>query len=91
MPVFEFQKAITTDTARIEVSGILNPGIYRFQLVVIDTEGNASTPIDRDVEIFAKPQSPTIPTIPIFDRPPIIRIPSDRIPINRVPINRIQI
>jgi hypothetical protein len=60
MTVFELQKAITTDKSRIEVTGILKPGIYRFQLVVVDDQDNASEPMDRDVEIIAKPQFPRI-------------------------------
>ena len=91
MPVFELQKAITTDTPRIEVTGILKPGIYRFQLVVINAKGNASAPMDQDVIIVAKTQSPPILTTPIFDRPPIVRLPTDRFPINRVPIDRVPI
>ena len=91
MPVFEIQKAITTDTARIEVNGILKPGIYRFQLVVVNAQGNASAPIDRDIAVVAKTQSPPILTTPIFDRPPIIRLPPDRPPIKRVPIDRVPI
>ena len=70
MPIFELQKAITTDTPRIDVTGILKPGIYRFQLVVINAKGNASAPMDQDVTIVAKTQSPPILTIPIIDRPP---------------------
>ena len=91
MPVFELQKAITTDTPRIEVTGILKPGIYRFQLVVINARGNASAPIDQDVTIVANTQPPPILTTPIIDRPPIVRLPTDRFPINRVPIDRIPI
>lgn len=89
MPVFELQKAITTDTPRIDVTGILKPGIYRFQLVVINAKGNASAPMDQDVTIVAKTQSPPILTTPIIDRLPIVRLPTDRFPINRVPIDRI--
>ena len=89
MPVFELQKAITTDTPRIEVTGILKPGIYRFQLVVINAIGNASAPMDQDVIIVAKTQAdPPILTTPIIDRPPIVRLPTDRFPIHRVQIDR---
>jgi hypothetical protein len=91
MPVFELQKAITTDTPSIEVAGILKPGIYRFQLFVIDAQGNASAPMDRDITIVATPQSPPIIASPILDRPPFIRLPTDRPPIPRVPIDRVPI
>jgi hypothetical protein len=75
MPAFELKRPITTDTSRIEVAAGLKPGRYRFQLVVIDTEGNASAPAEREVEIVR-------PRIPPIDRPPIvIRPPIDRPPI----------
>ena len=91
MPIFELQKAITTDPSRIEVTEILKPGIYRFQLVVINAQGNASAPTAQEVTVVAKTQSPPVLTTPIIDRSSIVQPPIDRFPIKRVPIDRIPI
>jgi hypothetical protein len=71
MPVFEPQQAITTDTPKIEVAAGLKPGRYRFQLVVIDAQGNASEPAEQEVEIVAPPSPPVVQP-PIDVRPPIV-------------------
>jgi len=94
MTVFTLQKAIITDTPIIKVDAGLKAGSYRFQLVVIDNEGNVSIPDERQVEIV-QPQLNPIIDPPILVRPPIFRPPIDptivvsppifrpRIPINQ--------
>jgi hypothetical protein len=84
MPVFTPQKAITTDIPTIEVAVGLKPGRYRFQLVVVDDEGNASAPSELDVEIVAPVVTP-----PVLDPPVVLRPPIDLSPIPvRPPIFR---
>jgi hypothetical protein len=84
MPAFELKRPITTDTSRIEVAAGLKPGRYRFQLVVIDTEENASAPAEREVEIV-RPRRPPIDRPPIVIRPPLVD-PQPIPPILRPPI-----
>jgi hypothetical protein len=54
MPVFEPQQAITTEQSNISVDAGLAPGRYRFQLVVINDQGNASAPVEREVVIVPR-------------------------------------
>jgi hypothetical protein len=61
---------ITTDQPFIDVDAGLSVGIHRFQLVVVDTQGNRSAPDIQTVTISRLPITPPVvgpvgPVIPI--------------------------
>ena len=55
----------------------LDPGVHRFQLVVVDNDRNESAPAELRVTVLKRGERPPIDTIG--------RIPIDRILVERVP------
>lgn len=51
MPVLAFQKPVRTAEPQLLVENELEPGSYRFRLVVIDDSGNESVPNDLIVQV----------------------------------------
>ena len=51
MPRFQPNNMVETTEPSITVDRGLNPGLYRFQLVVIDNAGRQSEPVERVVRI----------------------------------------
>ncbi len=72
MAKFELGKPITTTTSTVVVDGGLPIGRQRFRLVVSDSAGNVSAPVEVIVSIAAGvgtvptgPVGPALPTLPI--------------------------
>jgi hypothetical protein len=78
MVQFKPGQTIVTDKPKLAVEVELPPGQYRFQLIVIDEQGNESSPIIQTVviaksrEISDIPRRPDIPRLPITPRRPNI-------------------
>jgi hypothetical protein len=53
MATFEPNRPIKTREPQIQVDNRLEPGIYRFQLIVTDSKGRQSQPVFQDVRIVA--------------------------------------
>ena len=51
MPVLAFQKPVRTAEPQLLVENELEPGSYRFRLVVVDDSGNESAPNDLIVQV----------------------------------------
>lgn len=75
MATFVPGRPITTDQPLIDVDAGLSVGTHRFQLVVVDTQGNRSAPDVQTVTITRLPITPPIgpigPIVPIDPVPPI--------------------
>ncbi len=76
MATFEPNQPIVMHEPVITVDAGLAPGRYRFRLVVVDDEGNASAPDEVVVEIV---RVPIVRPDPIL-RPPVLRPPFPRRP-----------
>ena len=78
MAAFKPNQPISTDQPAVVVDAGLQPGRYRFRLVVIDTAGNASLPSEQIITIheprplvpMAAPPPLPPPTQPAQDRSP---------------------
>jgi len=53
MAAFQPNETISTDRPSVVVDAGLQPGRYRFRLVVIDAAGNASLPSEQIITILA--------------------------------------
>jgi len=51
MADFTRTREVTTKESRIPVDETLKPGVYTFQLVVVDQDGNASKPVQIKVAV----------------------------------------
>ena len=92
MATFIVGQPITTDQPFIDVDAGLSVGTHRFQLVVVDAQGNRSAPDIRTVTISRLPITPPVvgPTGPVIPIDPVS--PTGPInPINpTIPITPIQ-
>jgi hypothetical protein len=79
MAAFKPNQPISTDQPAVVVDAGLQPGRYRFRLVVIDAAGNASLPSEQIITILEpRPQGPVAvpppplqpPSQPAQDRSP---------------------
>jgi hypothetical protein len=79
MAAFQPNQTISTDQPSVVVDAGLQPGRYRFRLVVIDAAGNKSLPSEQIITILeprslvpvAAPQPPApTPSQPAQDRSP---------------------
>lgn len=61
MPVLTPGQAFVTDQPQLLVENKLAPGVYRFQLVVLDEAQNASAVAELQVTIRPAPPQPTPP------------------------------
>ncbi len=68
-------KTIRSKDPTLVVDGDLPAGSYRFRLVVVDDESNASLPSDLIVQVTAPPS--TGPTIRPSVRTPTVTIPTE--------------
>jgi hypothetical protein len=64
MAAFKPNQPISTDRPFVVVDAGLQPGRYRFRLVVIDTAGNASLPSEQIITIL-EPRSLVGPRTPV--------------------------
>lgn len=75
MAMFVPGRPITTDQPFIDVDPGLSVGTHRFQLVVVDAQGNRSAPDVQAVTVVRVPITPPIgpvgPFVPIDPVPPI--------------------
>jgi hypothetical protein len=67
MPEFAVGKEVVSAAPMVSVDNPLRPGSYRFQLVVIDDSGNASTPAFLSVSVLEPPPPPPPPAGPRFN------------------------
>lgn len=87
MATFVPGRSITTDQPFIDVDAGLSVGTHRFQLVVVDAQGNRSAPDVQTVTITRLPITPPVvgpigPVVPIGPVSPIDPV----IPIRPVPV-----
>lgn len=76
MAKFVIKRPVTTRGSSVKVDGGLAIGRHRFQLVVVDSQGNKSRPAIVTVLIKGRrtiPIAPRVPIAPIAPRVPVIR------------------
>lgn len=90
MATFVPGRPITTDQPFIDVESGLSVGTHRFQLVVVDAQGNRSAPDVQAVTVVRVPITPPIgpvgPIVPIDPVPPIRPI----VPIDPPPVRPVR-
>jgi hypothetical protein len=63
MPEFSFGKTVRSEEPVVRVDNLLEPGLYRFQLIVVDDENNESAPAELVVQVF-EGKTPPPPPVP---------------------------